>query len=224
MNREQFYHLLRASSEIVETQRAWRGIDVNEHPARILVIGSQSILGTWSEEYLPDATTSSVEMDVAFMPVPVDEYAFDVPAQEFADWVESNIGEETHFHDSFMVYAQGVAADTAILPSGWQRRLIEIQVPELKTRTKIYCLDPYDLCAAKLTRLEEKDRLYVGSLIETGDIDANILRERVAMIHDPRFAVPLRVQARDFLKAFGAEQPRRREPAKHRTRRTRHLW
>lgn len=200
-------------------QRAWRGIDVNEHPARILVIGSQSILGTWSEEYLPDATTSSVEMDVAFMPVSVDECAFDVPAQEFADWVESNIGEETHFHDSFMVYAQGVAADTAILPSGWQRRLIEIQVPELKTRTKIYCLDPYDLCAAKLTRLEEKDRLYVGSLIEAGDIDANALRERVAMIHDSRFTIPLRAQAQDFLNAFGIDNIRHRE---HLTRRHRH--
>ena len=134
MNREQFYHLLRASAEIVETQRAWRGIDVDAEPTRILVIGSQSILGSWSEEYLPADTTSSVEMDVAFMPVPVDEYAFDVPAQEFADWVEANIGEETRFHDSFSVYAQGVEANTAILPTGWQQRLIEIRVPQLKQR------------------------------------------------------------------------------------------
>ncbi len=46
MNREQFYHLLRASAEIVENQRAIRGIDVNAKPARILIIGSQSILGS----------------------------------------------------------------------------------------------------------------------------------------------------------------------------------
>lgn len=222
MNREQFYHLLRASSEIVETQRAWRGIDVEEHPTRILVIGSQSILGSWSEEYLPEATTSSVEMDVAFMPVPVDEYTFDVPAQEFADWVEAGIGEETQFHDSFMVYAQGVAPETAILPSGWQRRLVEIRVPDLRTRTRVYCLNPYDLCAAKLTRLEEKDRLYVASLIKAGDIDAAALRERVAMIHDPRFTVPLRVQAQDFLNAFSINHDDRAKP-KRNPRHQRHI-
>ncbi len=223
MNREQFYHLLRASAEIVERQRAMRGIDVNEQPARIIVIGSQSILGSWSDEYLPDYTTRSAEMDVAFIPTAGDEYAFDMPRQELADLIEGYLGEETRFRDAFKVYAQGVDTDTAILPVGWGNRLVRLEVPDQQTRTEIYCLDPYDLCAAKLTRLEEKDRLYVGSLIKAGDIDAAALRERVAMIHDPRFTVPLHVQAQDFLNAFGVGQPRRREPAKRRTRRTRHL-
>lgn len=93
MNREQFYHLLRASAEIVERQRAMRGIDVNEQPARIIVIGSQSILGSWSDEYLPDYTTRSAEMDVAFIPTAGDEYAFDMPRQELADLIEGYLGE-----------------------------------------------------------------------------------------------------------------------------------
>lgn len=58
------------------------------------------------------------------------------------------------------------------------------------------------MCAAKLTRLEEKDRLYVGPLVEAGDIDVDKLRERVAMIRDSRFTIPLRAQAQDFLNAF----------------------
>lgn len=94
MNREQFYHLLRASAEIVERQRAVRGIDVNEQPARIIVIGSQSILGSWSDEYLPDYTTRSAEMDVAFMPTAGDEYAFDLPRQELADLIEGYLGRK----------------------------------------------------------------------------------------------------------------------------------
>ena len=107
MNREQFYHLLRASAEIVERQRAVRGIDVNEQPARIIVIGSQSILGSWSDEYLPDYTTRSAEMDVAFMPTAGDEYAFDLPRQELADLTERdfltglknrNSFDEAYFH------------------------------------------------------------------------------------------------------------------------------
>ncbi len=202
MNREQFYHLLRASAEIVENQRAIRGIDVNAKPARILIIGSQSILRSWDDGYLPAYTTRSVEVDVAFMPTAEDEYAFDMPGQDLADLIEGYLGEETRFRDSFKVYAQGVETGTAILPMRWEDRLVRLEVPGQQTRTKIYCLDPYDLCAAKLTRLEEKDRLYVGSLVEAGDIDVDKLRERVAMIRDSRFTIPLRAQAQDFLNVF----------------------
>lgn len=80
--------------------------------------------------------------------------------------------------------------------------MIEIRVPQLKTKTRVYCLDPYDLCAAKLTRLEEKDRRYVTSLIESGDIEIDKLRKRVLMIDDRRFTIPLRAQSEDFLNAF----------------------
>lgn len=212
MNREQFYHLLRASAEIVENQRAIRGIDVNAKPARILIIGSQSILGSWDDEYLPAYTTRSAEVDVAFMPTAEDEYAFDMPGQDLADLIEGYLGEETRFRDSFKVYAQGVDTGTAILPLGWESRLVRLEVPGQRTRTEIYCLDPYDLCAVKLTRLEEKDRLYVKSLIDVGDIQVNRLRSRVDMIHDPRFNVPLRAQAQDFLNAFGIQETRHQEP------------
>lgn len=92
MNREQFYHLLRASAEIVENQRAIRGIDVNAKPARILIIGSQSILRSWDDGYLPAYTTRSVEVDVAFMPTAEDEYAFDMPGQDLADLIEGYLG------------------------------------------------------------------------------------------------------------------------------------
>lgn len=56
------------------------------------MIGSQSILGSWSDEYLPTYTTRSAEVDVAFMPMAEDEYAFDMPEQELADLVEAFLG------------------------------------------------------------------------------------------------------------------------------------
>ncbi|WP_156958282.1 hypothetical protein [Bifidobacterium crudilactis] len=68
MNREEFYHLLRASSSIIEDERARHGIDTVRSPARILVLGSQSILGSMHEEYLPEETTYSAEIDLAVMP------------------------------------------------------------------------------------------------------------------------------------------------------------
>lgn len=206
MNRDEFYHLLRASADIIETQRQWRGIDVTADPARILVLGSQSILGSWSEEYLPDQTTESVEMDVAFMPTVQDEFHFEEPAQEFADWIEASLGEGSRFYDAFDVYAQGVTRETAILPEGWEDRLVRLDVPQADTSTQVFCLDPYDLCAGKLTRLEYKDRAYVSSLIDAGDISVEVLRDRIGLIRDPRFTMPLRTQANDYLNAFLSEK------------------
>lgn len=83
---------------------------------------------------------------------------------------------------------------------------MRLEVPGQRTRTEVYCLDPYGLCAAKLTRLEEKDRL----------------RRRVEMMRDPRFTIPLRAQAQDFLNAFLLEHTRTNQ-RQARTRKRRHL-
>lgn len=71
MTREQLEHILRAASKIA------RDPDV-------LVIGSQSVLGSFAEDDLPFEATSSIEADVAF---------FDDPADAKADQVDGAIGE-----------------------------------------------------------------------------------------------------------------------------------
>jgi hypothetical protein len=53
VNREQLEHILRAASAIA------RELDV-------LVIGSQSVLGSFAEGELPQEATSSMEADIAF--------------------------------------------------------------------------------------------------------------------------------------------------------------
>ena len=53
MNRTQLAHILRAAAGIAGD-------------GRILVIGSQAILATYSDEELPDLVTMSVEADLAF--------------------------------------------------------------------------------------------------------------------------------------------------------------
>lgn len=202
MNREEFYHLLRASSSIIEDERAQHGIDTVRSPARILVLGSQSILGSMHEEYLPEETTYSTEIDLAVMPTREDVLSFDNPAEEFADLIDASIGEDTAFQDAFDVYAQGVEEHTAVLPDGWQSRLIEVHATEHQIRSVVLCLDPYDLCAAKLARLAPNDRSYISSLIDSGDISVNILANRLNEVRDPRMSDGIRVQAKDFLDAF----------------------
>lgn len=94
MRRADLAHLLRAATRIAG--------DPN-----ILVIGSQAILGTYSEDELPQEAWLSVEADLAFV---------DDPASGKADQVEGAIGELSLFHETHSYYAQGVDVTTAVLP------------------------------------------------------------------------------------------------------------
>jgi len=75
MRREELEHLLRSASTIAERRD-------------VLVLGSQSILGTYDEDDLPEATTMSIEADLAFL---------DDDDQAIADRVDGFIGEDSSF-------------------------------------------------------------------------------------------------------------------------------
>lgn len=60
MTREQLAHALSLASRIAEIPD-------------VLVIGSQSILGSYSEEELPREATGSIEVDIAFFDDPNDK-------------------------------------------------------------------------------------------------------------------------------------------------------
>ena len=77
--------------------------------SEILVIGSQSILGSYSNEELPEEAWMSIEADIAFL---------DDPGTRKADLVDGAIGELSSFHEMYSYYAQGVEVSTAILPGG----------------------------------------------------------------------------------------------------------
>lgn len=73
----------------------------------LVVIGSQSILGTYPEWQLPREATMSVEADLA---VDSDLARPDVGADEseLADGIDRAIGEGSMFHETFGYYAHGV--------------------------------------------------------------------------------------------------------------------
>jgi hypothetical protein len=107
MTREQLAHVLRAVSQIAE--------DPN-----VLVIGSQSILGSYSEHELPSEATGSMEVDTAF---------FSDPDEAKSDLVDVMIGELSNFHNEFGYYPQGVSVNTGVFPAGWKDRLITYETP-----------------------------------------------------------------------------------------------
>jgi hypothetical protein len=134
----------------------------------ILVIGSQSVLGSYSEDALPPEATGSMEVDTAF---------FSDPGGAKADVVDVNIGEFSEFHDEFGYYPQGVTISTGIFPAGWRDRLVTFSTPEVKPGRGL-CLEPHDCILAKLVRFDEKDVNFAYALVRAGLIDLDILEAR----------------------------------------------
>jgi hypothetical protein len=84
-------------------------------------------------------------------------------------------------------YVQGVSTTTAVLPDGWQDRLVHVRGSGTNGRTGL-CLDPHDLCLAKLAAAQAKDQVFVSALLDAGLIDAVTLSARVPLMRsaDPR--------------------------------------
>ena len=81
----------------VGQSRSGEGAIVDE--PNILGGGSQSVLGNFDEEELPDAATSAMEVDLAY---------FDGPNEDKSDAVDGAIGELSPFHEMNGVYAEAV--------------------------------------------------------------------------------------------------------------------
>lgn len=156
MTREQLEHVLRAASRIADE-------------TDVLVIGSQSILGSHTDGELPAEATTSMEADIAF---------FDDPGDTKADLVDGAIGELSRFHETFGYYAQGVSVTTAVLPSGWQDRIVVLDTPGTEPGRGL-CLDSHDCVVSKLAAGREKDVAFADALARERLIDLDVLASRV---------------------------------------------
>lgn len=187
MNRQQLAHILRAACRIVDTPE-------------VLVLGSQSILGTFDEDDLPPEATASMEADIAFL---------DDPDRSKADLVEGAIGEMSAFHDMNGVYAEGISTETAILPDRWRDRLRTWGLASSEPARPLF-LEPHDLAVAKLARLAPKDRDFVDALIRADMLDVSTLRQRAEGIAEDLKPVRLE-RIHGFLDLYdhGAGRPRR---------------
>lgn len=156
MRREDLEHLIRAAATIAGD---------NE----IVVIGSQAILGTYAEEDLPPRVTLSREADLAF---------WDDLDERKSDAVDGAIGEMSPFDATFGFYAQGVSIGTAVVPAGWETRLVKLATPSTLPGTA-WCLEIHDLVLSKLVAGRSKDYEYVESLMHAGMVRADLLLERL---------------------------------------------
>ena len=154
MKRNQLEHLLRAAGALTEE-------------TAIIVIGSQSILGTY-----PNAANALVESREADM--------FPKNNPEKGEILDA-IGEDSPFDKTFGYHAQWVDESTATLPKGWKGRLVKIRNENTGGVTG-YCLDPLDLIAAKLAAGRPKDLLFVKAFIEQKLGTVESITERVGLL------------------------------------------
>lgn len=152
MKRHELEHILRASAAILGD-------------TEFIVIGSQSILGAHPEADGPLAT--SLEADL---------YPIDHPDR--AEILSATIGEGSMFQTTYGVYADGVSPNTAVLPAGWQRRLVRVQ-NENTVGAIGWCLDPVDLAVAKYVAGRPKDRPFTEEMVRRGMIDSDTFALRL---------------------------------------------
>ncbi len=152
MTRHQLEHIIRASADIADDDE-------------IVVIGSQSILGQFPDA--PAELRVSVEADV---------YPKNHP--ERWDVIDGSIGEGSPFHETYGYYAQGVAEDTATLPSGWKTRLIAVKNANTRGATGL-CLEAHDLVISKYVAAREKDDHFVREAIRSRLVEEDLLIERL---------------------------------------------
>lgn len=157
MNRSELEHILRACKEIT-------GED------DFIIVGSQSILGKHPDA--PRALRRSMELDL---------YPRDRP--ELADEIEGSLGALSLFDQTFGYHADGVGPETAVLPAGWEERLIPIRNEATRGATG-WCLDPYDLAYAKLAAGRTKDLEFVANLLRFRMIGPTLLKRHIDLAED----------------------------------------
>jgi hypothetical protein len=168
MRRDQLEHAIRAACQIID------------RPA-VIVVGSQSILGTFREDELPADATMSAEIDI----LPIADYNDETA--RLADLIEGVAGEFSPFEELHGFSIDGVDLETSALPCGWRDRLVKVQntntaPPAGQPQYTGWCLDKEDLCVAKLCAFREKDRNFVAALLKAGLVEADVILERLSTV------------------------------------------
>lgn len=174
MKRSQLEHIIRAAGTIAKD---------NE----IIILGSQAILGQFPDA--PSEVLVSIEADI---------YPKNHP--ERADLIDGSIGEGSPFHETFGYYAHGIGRDTAVLPHGWQERLIPVCNDGTSNITG-WCLEVHDLAISKYLAGRAKDLQFNSRLAKAALVDHKTLCERlIAVEADAKVKVIVRQRIdRDFI-------------------------
>lgn len=168
MRRDELEHAIRAACQIIGH-------------TEVIVVGSQSVLGTYSQDQLPREATMSAEVDI--LPIADD----DAEVARLADLIEGVAGEFSPFEQLHGFSIDGVDLTTCVLPAGWRDRLVRVRnrntaAPGGEPQFTGWCLDAQDLCVAKLCAGREKDLNFVAALLDHGLVRGATVVERLGSV------------------------------------------
>ncbi|MGO4204120.1 hypothetical protein AB4Z09_20665 [Rhodococcus sp. TAF43] len=131
----------------------------------VVVLGSQSILGSYDTAELPEAAFQSREVDI----LPLSGITNPPAVEEKLLMLDARLGENSPFHEHHGFYVEGIHKDVVVLPKHWDSRLVHFTVAdgssELYGRTGL-CLDPVDLCVSKCIAGRPTDHEFVAALVQ----------------------------------------------------------
>jgi hypothetical protein len=92
--------------------------------------------------------------------------------------VDGSIGELSPFHRTFGYYAHGVGPETAVLPGGWEDRLVPVQNENTRGVMGL-CLEIHDLAVSKYVAGRDQDLAFVRSAHRHDLVDGPTLLRRL---------------------------------------------
>jgi hypothetical protein len=186
MKKQQVDHVLRAAGRITGEKR-------------FIIIGSQALHGSYPD--VADEIQKSVEVDLI---------ATERAAR--AEWLNA-IGYLSPFHETFGYYADPVDIATAVLPAGWEDRLVGLS-PGDTGGVEGLCLDAHDLALSKYAAGREKDLVFTRELAWRGLVSqAKLLTflEQTPLAREVRERIRTRIAA-DF--HHGRRPRKQRKPGR----------
>lgn len=173
MKKQHVDHVLRAAGRITGERE-------------FIIVGSQALHGQYPD--LADEIGVSIEVDLIAKGRP-----------ELTELLNA-IGQDSQFHVTFGYYADPVDMSTAILPGGWQDRLVALP-PGNTEGVAGLCLEPHDLAISKYVARREKDIEFTRALARHGLLDKDRLLSLVEMTPVPE---PQKARLRGAIQAdFG---------------------
>jgi hypothetical protein len=136
MKKRHVDHVLRAAGRIAGERQ-------------FIIIGSQSLHGKHPD--LADEIMLSIEVDLVARQHP-----------ERTEFLNA-IGADSQFHATYGYYADPVDLNTAVLPEGWQGRLVNLPAGDTDGVAGL-CLEPHDLAISKYVAGRDKDSTFTAEL------------------------------------------------------------
>lgn len=152
MRRAELEHVIRAAAAVAEDDE-------------LIVVGGQAILGQFPDA--PETLLVSIEADL---------YPRNRPERSIE--IDGSLGDGSYFHATFGYYAHAVGPETAVLPAGWEDRLVPVRGENTGGATG-WCLEVHDLLLSKCVAGRERDWEFVEEAIRHRLADQAELRRRI---------------------------------------------